>query len=200
MVIIWNKLDEMAWSGDEMSKKSSLSGEELYLDSIEEQDSEILLSWLQNENTLRLLNSVPASPWTVETIGEWIKRVNGSKNDCLFGIRAMPDGEMIGYLEIDGIRWEDHTCGMSYLIGDEGLRGMGLGYQAVKIGLDYAFFELDMYRVQITIFENNPVSIKLAQKLNFVKEGTFREHIARDGRRYDMYLHGLLRKEWKSEK
>jgi RimJ/RimL family protein N-acetyltransferase len=30
-----------------------------------------------------------------------------------------------------------------------------------------------------------------------VREGVYREFIERDGRRYDMYLYGLLRREWR---
>lgn len=35
---------------------------------------------------------------------------------------------------------------------------------------------------------------------SYFHEGTFREHLRRDGRRYDMYLYGILRHEWAQTK
>ena len=42
----------------------------------------------------------------------------------------------------------------------------------------------------------NERAIALYEKLGFQREGVHREHLQRDGRRYDMYLYGLLRSEW----
>lgn len=36
----------------------------------------------------------------------------------------------------------------------------------------------------------------LSEKLGFQREGVYRERLSRDGKRYDMYLYGLLRREW----
>lgn len=179
-----------------MNRKSLLFGDEIHLSIVVDTDIETIWSWMQDDTTLRLLNSIPAAPWTMESVSEWVKRVNDSKTDYLFGIRCNENGELIGYVEIDGIQWENRTCGMSYMIGDADQRGKGFGYQAVKIGLDFAFLELDLFRVQILVFDYNQVSLKLANKLGFVKEGKFRKHIARDGQRYDMHLFGLLQPEW----
>jgi RimJ/RimL family protein N-acetyltransferase len=58
--------------------------------------------------------------------------------------------------------------------------------------------ELNLHRVQLTVFSYNERAIALYEKLGFQREGVYREFIQRDGRRYDMYLYGLLRREWKA--
>ena len=60
----------------------------------------------------------------------------------------------------------------------------------------FAFDELNLHRVQLTVFSYNERAIALYEKLGFQREGVYREHLQRDGRRYDMYLYGLLRHEW----
>ena len=86
-----------------MNRKSLLFGDEIHLSIVVDKDIETIWSWMQDETTLRLINSVPATPWTMESVSEWIKRVNDSKTDYLFGIRSNQNGELLGYVEIDGI-------------------------------------------------------------------------------------------------
>ncbi len=52
--------------------------------------------------------------------------------------------------------------------------------------------------MQLTVFSYNTRAIALYEKLGFQREGVYREFIQRDGARYDMYLYGLLRCEWKA--
>ncbi len=66
----------------------------------------------------------------------------------------------------------------------------------MELALRFAFNELNLYRVQLTVFSYNERAINLYEKLGFQREGVFREHIQRDGRRHDMILYGLLRQEW----
>jgi RimJ/RimL family protein N-acetyltransferase len=46
------------------------------------------------------------------------------------------------------------------------------------------------------VFSYNESAIALYEALGFTREGVYREHLERDGRRHDMYLYGLLRSEW----
>ena len=47
---------------------------------------------------------------------------------------------------------------------------------------------------------SNERAIALYEKAGFRREGVFREFGQRDGRRYDMYLYGLLRPEWEQRR
>lgn len=40
--------------------------------------------------------------------------------------------------------------------------------------------------------------LRLYDSLGFVREGVYREHLQRDGQRYDMILYGILRHEWQT--
>ncbi|MEL7657044.1 MAG: GNAT family protein, partial [Bacillota bacterium] len=72
--------------------------------------------------------------------------------------------------------------------------------EALRLLLRYAFDELNLYRVQLTVFSYNPGAIRLYEKLGFVREGVFREAVHRDGARHDMILYGLLRREWEANR
>jgi len=81
-------------------------------------------------------------------------------------------------------------------IGDHANWGQGYGREAIKLMLGFAFNELNLYRVQLSVFSYNQRALALYEKLGFQREGTFREFLHRDGQRYDMFLYGLLRREW----
>ena len=86
--------------------------------------------------------------------------------------------------------------GMGLGIGDQSNWGQGYGYEAAQLALAFAFHELNLHRVQVTVFSYNERSIALFEKLGFQREGVFRERLQRDGQRHDMLLYGLLRPEW----
>jgi len=75
-------------------------------------------------------------------------------------------------------------------------RRHGYGREAMHVGLNFVFNELNLYRVCLTVFSYNESAIALYEALGFTREGVYREHLERDGRRHDMYLYGLLRSEW----
>ena len=76
------------------------------------------------------------------------------------------------------------------------IAGRIYGAEALGLALQFAFQELNLHRVQLTVFSYNQRAIALYEKLGFQREGIFREHLERDGTRFDMYLYGILRPEW----
>jgi RimJ/RimL family protein N-acetyltransferase len=83
-------------------------------------------------------------------------------------------------------------------IGERDAWGQGYGTEALHLALQYAFDELNLHRITLTVIAYNERAIALYERAGFQREGVFREFGQRDGKRYDMYLYGLLRPEWES--
>jgi RimJ/RimL family protein N-acetyltransferase len=66
----------------------------------------------------------------------------------------------------------------------------------MELLLDFAFNEINLHRVFLTVFSYNQRAIRLYEKLGFQREGIYREHLQRDGQRFDMLHYGILRREW----
>jgi RimJ/RimL family protein N-acetyltransferase len=62
--------------------------------------------------------------------------------------------------------------------------------------IHYAFDELNLHRLQLSVIAYNARAIAMYEKLGFVREGNYREFVERDGARHDLLLYGLLRPEW----
>lgn len=77
--------------------------------------------------------------------------------------------------------------------------GQGLAGEAVAAALDHAFGALGLHRVEADVDPGNAASLRLLERLGFVREGRARERwVAADGSgRADGILLGLLAREWR---
>lgn len=106
-----------------------------------------------------------------------------------------PDA-LIGFLKVSVVSWPHRIGDVSLGIGDADHRGKGYGAEALRLGVDWAFRELNLHRIGLSVFSYNDRAIALYRKLGFVHEGTSRESVRRDGRWYDSLQFGLLAGEW----
>lgn len=179
-----------------MIKSGLLTGNKIRLGAINNEDIEIIAGWYEDSDFLRYFDKVPAYPKSRQQITEWIKETQTSSTSYSFSIKAIDKDEMIGYIELTNIQWWNGVANLGIGIGATNHRGSGYGKEAMKLLLDFAFEELNLHRVQLNVFTYNNGAISLYEKLGFKREGVYREFIHRDGKRWDMYLYGILRDEW----
>lgn len=115
-----------------------------------------------------------------------------------FIILTLAGDKPIGVIELSGLDW---TAGDAFLgigLGERQYWGQGYGSDALEILLRYAFRELGLRRVSLTVFEYNPRAIHTYEKAGFQNEGRLRQWLNRDGRRWDLLVMGILRQEWEA--
>ena len=173
-----------------------LRGQKVRLTAATSADMATITRWWSDPDFLRLYNTAPAIPRNEDQLSRRFDLSQTSPDVFLFAIRLMDDEELIGLLELDGVDWPNRTTFLSIGIGEARFRGQGYGYEAMQLALNFIFNELNLYRVCLTVFSYNAAAVALYERLGFSREGSYREHIERDGRRYDMFLYGLLRPEW----
>ena len=74
-------------------------------------------------------------------------------------------------------------------------RGRGIGERLIRASIDaarVAGFE----RIELTVYARNVRAAALYRKVGFVHEGAQREALYRNGRRHDVHLMSILRREW----
>ncbi len=175
-----------------------LRGERVRLTAMRTDDAAILAHWWEHGDFMRDYDSVPAIPKTTAEIAKNIENHQSRSDTIQFAIRRIDDELLLGQLEFDGISWPHRTSYVSIVILDREQRGKGYGQEAMKLGLGFAFHELNLHRIALTVFSYNTRAIEIYERFGFVHEGTHREFLERDGKRYDMRLYGLLRHEWEA--
>lgn len=181
-----------------MLKSGLLRGEKVRLTAVTPADLPTMSKWWADADFLRLYDSVPAYPQTEAQLTKRIEGGQKGETTFLLGIRPLANDDLLGLLELDGIMWTHGTTFISIAIGEVENRGKGYGRDALRLGLNYAFQELNLHRVCLTVFNYNEAAVRLYEGSGFVREGVYREHLQRDGRHHDMFLYGLLRREWES--
>jgi len=161
-------------------------------------DPPTLARWYEDTEFSRLYDALPARPKTEAELVQWLEGLHKDKNGFTFAIRPLDDDALLGTVELDGVLWAHGVCGFGIAIGDRANWGKGYGSEAAQLALTFAFDELNMHRITATVFSYNARSIALIEKLGFRREGAFREFLQRDGKRHDMYLYGLLSREWRA--
>ncbi len=72
--------------------------------------------------------------------------------------------------------------------------GQGFATEAGEAIVNFAFSDLELNRIQIRCFTDNPGSVRIAEKLGFQKEGLIRKGVIINVIT-DYYIFGLLREE-----
>ena len=148
---------------------------------------------------MRFFDSTPAMPRTEQQMKDWLeKEQKNSQRNFLFGIRLIESNNLIGIIELDGVRWTHRAGHLGIAIGKPEHRNKGWGAEATRLLLDFAFDELSLHRVELTVFSYNEPAIHLYEKLGFTKDGAHREHLQRGGQRYDMLVYSMLDREWRA--
>ena len=182
-----------------MKSSRLLTGRKARLTAVTPADMSTIARWWHDPEFLRLYNASPAMPLNEEQISRRFEVSQPNPENFLFAVRPVDSESIIGLLELDGVSWSNRTTFVSIGIGDPEHRGQGYGGEAMKLALGFAFGELNLHRVCLTVFSYNTAAISLYERLGFTREGVYREHLERDGRRHDMILYGILRPEWEKQ-
>ena len=181
-------------------------GPRVRLAALESADLPTIARWYEDAESLRLYDACPALPKSEAQLTHWLEERQKATDTFAFAIRPVDsphpaNGEpLLGIVELDEVLWPHGVCGMGILIGERANWGQDYGTEAAQLALAFAFHELNLHRVTVTVFSYNERSIALFEKLGFQREGAFREFLRRDGQRYDMLLYGLLAHEWEAHR
>jgi hypothetical protein len=168
-----------------------------------EKDPEIEARWTHDSDFMRMMDVAAARPLSAAMVKKQYekleKQMEEDKNIYSFAIRAREDDHLIGRATIYWIEWQNGNGHIRLGFGAAEDRGKGYGIQALRMLLRFAFAELNLFRVTANVPEYNVAAIALLKKFGFTQEVCRRKSLERDGRRWDMYVYGLLRDEWLSQ-
>jgi RimJ/RimL family protein N-acetyltransferase len=157
-------------------------------------DAEIIARWSRDSQFWRLAHTEAALPELVKTARRRLE--DQSIELQSFTIHTLADDRLIGLIGLYTIFWLHREAFMGINIGERDFWGKGYGTDALRVLLRYAFDELNLYRVSLSVLEGNERAMRSYEKCGFRYEGRERRVWAYDGRRWDEIYMGLLREEW----
>ncbi|RAL24083.1 GNAT family N-acetyltransferase [Thermoflavimicrobium daqui] len=171
-------------------------GDLVRLTSFQIDDAHEMVHWYEDADFLRKLDTDLAFPRTLQELQEKDQLQCRSPHGIQFGIRTLESNELIGFVALHGIEWNNQTGMLAIGIGDPQYRHKGYGTDALRLILRYAFHELNLNRVGLDVIQYNESAIRAYEKVGFIIEGRIRSAVLRDGNSYDRIFMGILRDEW----
>ena len=101
-------------------------------------------------------------PLTKEQI---IDRIQNTENTRYFTV--LQEKSIIGMVELDFIKWDEKICSICRFILGEQCRNKGFGVKVINLLKNYAFNELGMKKINLTVFDFNVGAFKCYQKAGF---------------------------------
>ncbi|MBS1213669.1 MAG: acetyltransferase, family, partial [Proteobacteria bacterium] len=146
-----------------------------------EQAAAQYFQWSQDAEYMRLVDGDPPVPLSLKATKDVNERdwPEDDPNNIMFLIRANEDDRIIGFANLDYISWAHGDSYMGIGLGDRTCWGRGYGSEAMNILLRYAFTELNLHRLTLTVFEFNERAVRMYQRCGFKIEGIVREVLYR---------------------
>jgi UDP-4-amino-4,6-dideoxy-N-acetyl-beta-L-altrosamine N-acetyltransferase len=168
---------------------STLHGRITRLRRIEREDIPTFVRWFGDPDVREFL--LLNRPISMAEEEQWFAQQLQSRDSEVFAIETT-DGVHIGNTGLHDINWLHRNAEMGIVIGEKQYWGKGYGSDAARVLLRFAFDEMNLHRVQLTVYEDNVRAIRAYEKCGFRQEGRLRDAIFRKGRYYDMLLMSIL--------
>lgn len=157
----------------------------------------VYAEWYADPEVWRLTSwtSAPLSHSAVERLFDEREK---SATDDSFAIHVRGERKPIGVISLMNVSEANSSADLSVILGPPEDRDQGYGADAIRTILDYAFGELGLHRIGLSVFEFNEPAIAAYEKLGFRKEGRLRQAVKRDDVFHDTVLMSMLDVEWNS--
>lgn len=160
-------------------------------------DFDRLISWIPDEQFL-IQTCGPLFKWPLDAgqLEQHLEKAEGKKPTVYaFSVVQVPDGKVIGHIEIVWIDYEKSNGMLGpVLIGEPRFCNKGYGRESVKLAVDFGFNNIGLDEIYLWVFESNTAAIRCYEKIGF-KKGEIKESTLKSGNKLLNSLKMKLRKE-----
>ncbi len=137
--------------------------------------------WSENAEYLRNVDTDYAIPGSADAFlqADQSRATGGKPSSSIeFRIRRLDSDELVGFVAIHSIEWNNHCGNLAIGIGNPKHGNQGMGTEAFHLIVRYAFAELNFHRVGLDVISYNLPAIRAYEKVGFKREGVrWTEHM-----------------------
>ena len=165
-----------------------LIGERVRLRGLRPEDAAPMARLLADPEVSRGLGGWARRPYSEATAAAFITAETSSADSFIWAIEALEDDELVGTTGLHDLEHVNRNCGWGIWIGPSQRWGRGYGTEACTLCVGYAFWELGMAKVWLSVYEGNDRARRCYEKAGFRVEGVRRRQLWREGRWHDETL------------
>lgn len=139
------------------------------LEPLDETDTELLRRWRNRADLSRFLQPLP--PISQEEQKAWYARYLEDADTLFFAIKDGETGKTIGTVALYHLMQNCCEIG-KIVIGDEAVKGRGMGTRAVFLALGIAFYKLGMTGVNLNVHLENIAALTIYVRVGFEINGS----------------------------
>lgn len=168
--------------------------DELYVRPVTIDDARYVMEWVNDPEVVKNFQHF-GKTYTEDEERAYLQKLIDSKADYAFSIFRKSDGAYIGQAALNQISYENKLARLSLTI-KRSEWGKGYAQIAILLILAVAFFDLDLHKVWLMVYESNEKARHIYQKLGFREEGILRQEYFWRGEYHDMVRMSILIQEF----
>ncbi len=173
-----------------------IAGSLCYLSPPDASDAELWTRWLNDLDVALPLGDEAYSTITLDAARDDIGRIGA--HDHVFTIVEQTTDRPVGRCLLFAVNQVDRTAMAGIFIGEADARGRGIGTEAMRLLLDYAFNLLNLNSVMLGVYDFNERAMASYRKVGFREIGRRRQARIVGGEPHDVVLMDLLASEFES--
>ena len=177
-----------------------IEGEIIDLVPLNSKNINLYVKW-ENKPNVRIY-SRNIIPNTVEDMKKFFEpsKDRRMKREINFEVWHKKDKKSIGFGAVNDIDWYGQKGWLGLVIGEPEYWGQKIGEEATRLIIEYAFNELNLYKIYAGINSVNIGSWRCAEKNGFTRESIFKKDMYVNGKYYDTYVYSLFKEDWLENK
>lgn len=150
---------------NQKNKKIKIDGEKIYLKNLDEKNAtQEYCDWLNDSEVNKYLETKEA---TIDELKQYIHDKNNNPNCLFLGIFLKENNKHVGNIKLEPIEFEEKKATLGILIGNKNYWGRGIGTEATKLLVNYAFNTLDLKEVNLGVISENKAAIEVYKNAGF---------------------------------
>jgi RimJ/RimL family protein N-acetyltransferase len=172
-------------------------GSRIRLRAIDRADLPKFVDWLNDPEVRRgLMSYLPFSLPEEERWYEEMLKKPQEEHPLGIEIQTEEGWTLIGNCGLISIDWRVRQAEFGIFIGAKRYWNQGYGTEAFELMIQHGFHTLNLNRICLRVYENNPRAIRSYEKAGLTVEGRKRQAHYDEGQYYDVILMSILRSEW----
>ncbi|RCV48297.1 GNAT family N-acetyltransferase [Marinitenerispora sediminis] len=176
--------------------KPTLSGERVRLVPLTEEHAEALFEATRNDEIRRLTGT--HRRWSREEVRQWCRERARQPDRVDLAIVDRPGNRFVGELSLMEVDAANESAAYRISLSGIEFTGQGLGKEATRLMLRYAFERIRLHRVWLEVFAFNMRAIATYRACGFTVEGRLRDALLWEGRRHDALLMAALEHDFRT--
>ena len=173
-----------------MDKNLRIEGERIYLRPITIDDTDMVLSWRNSPEVVK--NFIYRKPISKSEHINWIEQKVNTGKVIQFIICDKKTDTPLGCIYLQNFEKEHNKAEEGIFLGNTGVSGKGIGSEAGRLLVDYAFKELKLHKLSARVLAYNMASRKMHEKSGYVQESYLKDELFLDGKYEDLIFYGII--------